>query len=305
MLDLTVVILTYNEERHIARCLENVKTIAKRIILVDCFSTDQTKQIAESMGAEVIEHPWPGNQAAQYNWFIDHVQVDTEWVLRLDADEYLLPELVSEFKERLPQLPADVTGIEFNRRHIFMGRWMKNGIYPVVFLRAYRKGCARYEERLMDEHITLLMGQSIHFDHDFCDHTLMPISDYCRKHLNYAEREAVELLDVEFNLSGKQIEGAAHKGEGTLGDQAAYKHRRKLAYVRKPLFWRAFAYFVFRYFAKGACWEGKAGFVFTFVQGWWYRTLVDVNIYEAKRECGADKDKLKDYIKRNWNISVN
>lgn len=303
-LDLTTVILTYNEEKHIRRCIENMMPISKRVILVDCFSKDKTKEIAEEMGAEVIEHAWPGNQSAQYNWFIDNVKVDTEWVIRMDADEYLLPELVEELKERLPGLPEDVTGIEFNRRHIFMGKWMKNGIYPIIFMRAYRNGCARYEERLMDEHLSLLRGRSVRFEHDFCDHSLMSLSEYCRKHVNYAEREAVELLDVEYNLSGQQDAGAAHKGGGQLGGQAESKHKRKLSYAKKPLFWRSFAYFCYRYFAKGSFLEGSAGFVFTFIQGWWYRTLVDANIYEAKRECGDDKTKLKEYIAREWGITL-
>jgi glycosyltransferase involved in cell wall biosynthesis len=269
---------------------------------VDCFSKDRTKEIATELGAEVIEHAWPGNQSAQYNWFIDNVEVNTEWVLRMDADEYLLPELVEEMKERIPLLPNDVTGIEFNRRHIFMDCWMKNGVYPIIFLRAYRKGCGRYEERLMDEHLSLLRGHSIHFDHDFCDHSLMTISEYCRKHVSYAEREAVELLDLEYNLSGKQEQGSAHKGNGQLGGQAESKHKLKKAYAKKPLFWRSFAYFIYRYFVKGSFLEGKAGFVFSFIQGWWYRTLVDVNIYEAKKACGEDKEKMKEYIKENWRI---
>ncbi len=302
MLDLTVVILTYNEERHIARCIEKVKLISKRILLVDCFSTDRTKEIAEGLGAEVIEHEWPGNQSEQYNWFVDNVEVTTEWVLRLDADEYLLPELMDELEERLPRLPEDVTGIEFNRRNIFMGKWVKKGIYPCAFLRAYRHGCGCCEERLVDEHLILLRGHSICFKHDFCDHSLITISEYCRKHVNYAEREAVEMLDVEFNLSGKQEEGAIHKGDGQLSSQAESKHKQKLSYAKKPLFWRSFVYFIYRYFIKGAIWEGKAGFVFTFIQGWWYRTLVDVNIYEAKKACGNDKEKLKKYIEDNWKI---
>ena len=120
MLDLSVIILTYNEELHIRRCLENVLPIAKKIYVIDCFSTDKTKEIASKLGAEVVEHEWPGNQAEQFNWALNNLPIDTRWVLRLDADEYLLPELVQELQEKLPTLPDDVTGIIFNRRHIFM-----------------------------------------------------------------------------------------------------------------------------------------------------------------------------------------
>lgn len=81
MLDITAIILTYNEEIHIRRCLENVKQFAKRIIVVDCFSKDKTCEIAIEMGAEVIQHEWPGNQAEQFNWLIDNVSIKTKWIL--------------------------------------------------------------------------------------------------------------------------------------------------------------------------------------------------------------------------------
>ena len=83
------------------------------------------------MGAEVVEHDWPGNQAAQFNWVLDNINIDTEWIFRLDADEYLTDELVEEIRTRLPKVSDDVTGIIFKRRHIFLDRWMKGGIYPV------------------------------------------------------------------------------------------------------------------------------------------------------------------------------
>ena len=89
MLDISVIILTLNEELHIRRCIENVRSIAKQIFVVDCFSTDRTVDIAKELGAEVHQHEWPGNQAAQFNWALENLPIATEWVLRLDADEYL------------------------------------------------------------------------------------------------------------------------------------------------------------------------------------------------------------------------
>ena len=182
MLDLSVIILTYNEELHIRRCLENVLPIAKKIYVIDCFSTDKTKEIASKLGAEVVEHEWPGNQAEQFNWALNNLPIDTRWVLRLDADEYLLPELVQELQEKLPTLPDDVTGIIFNRRHIFMGKWMRRGIYPVKLLRVFRYGKGMCEQRLMDEHIQLTEGRAVEFEHDFCDHNLNNLSWFCHKH---------------------------------------------------------------------------------------------------------------------------
>lgn len=300
MLDITVIVLTYNEELHIRRCLENIKLFTNNIYVVDCFSSDRTKNIAEKMGATVIEHEWPGNQAAQFNWALDNLLIETQWVLRLDADEYLLLDLVQELQEKLPLLPDDVTGIIFNRRHIFMGKWMRRGIYPVKLLRAFRYGKAMCEQRLMDEHIQLLEGRAVEFEHDFCDHNLNNLSWFCHKHINYAIREAVVLLDIELGLTGT----ASLDEKKKISSQALAKRMKKYKYARQPLFWRAFAYFCYRYFLKGACLDGKVGFIWTFLQGWWYRTLVDAKVYEIKQACGTDKQKIINFLKVEYGINL-
>lgn len=300
MLDLSVIILTYNEELHIRRCLENVLPFAKKVFVVDCFSTDKTKEIASHLGAVVVEHAWPGNQAEQFNWALDNLPIFTEWILRLDADEYLLPELVEELQEKLPTLPEDVTGIIFNRRHIFMGQWMRRGIYPVKLLRVFRHGKGMCEQRLMDEHIQLTEGRVVEFEHDFCDHNLNNLSWFCHKHVNYAIREAVDLLDMELDLTG-----AAESDNGKeISPQALAKRMKKHKYARQPLFWRSFAYFCYRYFLKGACLDGKVGFIWTFLQGWWYRTLVDAKVFEIKRQCGNDKEKIKALLRKEYGIRL-
>ena len=206
MLDITAIILTYNEEIHIRRCLENVKQFAKRIIIVDCFSKDKTCEIAKEMGAEVIQHEWPSTKyAGQFNWALENAAITTEWVLRLDADEYLMPNLIEELNEKLPKVRDGINGIILKRRHIFMGKWMKGGIYPVKLLRIFRYKKAICEKRLMDEHIQLLEGESIEFDYDFCDENMHDVSWFCHKHVDYAIREAVDMLDIELNLTGAAI----------------------------------------------------------------------------------------------------
>lgn len=302
MLDLSVIILTYNEEIHIRRCLENVCPFVKEVFLIDCFSTDRTIEIAEKYAnVMVLQHEWPNTKyAGQFNWGLQHAPISTKWVLRLDADEYLLPELIEELKAKLPSLPDDVNGIIFNRRHIFMDRWMKRGIYPVKMLRVFRYGKGMCEQRLMDEHIQLTEGRSVEFEHDFCDHNLNDLTWFCHKHVNYAIREAVDLLDIELGLTGA-AETDEHKN---ISHQAQAKRMKKHKYARQPLFWRSFAYFCYRYFLKGACLDGKVGFIWTFLQGWWYRTLVDAKIFEVKKACGNDREAIKEYIKRNWNICL-
>lgn len=301
MLDLTVVVLTYNEELHIRRCLENVAPIAKRVVIVDSFSTDKTLEIArEFPNVDILQNKWENNHAKQFNWGLDHANITTKWVLRLDADEYLTKELVEELEAKLPGLPEDVSGIVLKRRHIFLDKWMKRGIYPVKLMRIFRNGKGRCENRLMDEHIQLSEGRAVEFEHDFCDHNLNNLSWFCHKHVNYAIREAVDLLDIEFDLTGS----AATDDSKNISAQAIAKRRKKHAYARKPLFWRSTAYFLYRYILKGAFLEGKEGFLFSFIQGWWYRTLVDAKVLEIKRKTGGDRERIKALLAEEYGIRV-
>ncbi len=301
MLDLSVIILTYNEELHIRRCLENVTPFAKEVFIIDSFSTDRTLEIAREFGkVHILQNRWENNYAKQFNWGLEHADITTQWVLRLDADEYLMPELVRELQEKLPSIPDDVSGIIFNRRHIFMGKWMRRGIYPVKLLRVFRHGKGMCEQRLMDEHIQLTEGRAVEFEHDFCDHNLNNLSWFCHKHVNYAIREAVDLLDIELDLTG----AAETDSSKEISQQALAKRMKKHRYARQPLFWRSFAYFCYRYFLKGACLDGKIGFIWTFLQGWWYRTLVDAKVFEIKRQCGTDREKIKALLKRDYNITL-
>lgn len=300
MLDITVIILTYNEEIHIRRCLENVRMFAKEIFIIDSYSTDKTLEIAQEYGAIILQNKWENNHAKQFNWGLQNAPIRTKWVLRLDADEYLLPELVKELQSKLPSLPEDVTGIIFNRRHIFMEKWMKRGIYPVKLLRVFRYGKGMCEQRLMDEHIQLTEGRAVEFEHDFCDHNLNNLSWFCHKHVNYAIREAVDLLDIELDLTG----AAETDKNKNISRQAQAKRMKKHKYVRQPLFWRAFGYFVYRYIIKFGFLDGKEGFLWDFLQGWWYRTLVDAKVYEIKKACGSDKGKIKRFLQDKYNITL-
>ncbi len=297
MQDITVIILTYNEELHIRRCIENVNLFAKEVMLVDSFSNDRTVEIATSLGARVFQNKWENNHARQFNWGLQNLPISTGWILRLDADEYLLPELIQELTEKIELLPDNITGIVFNRRHIFLDKWMKRGTYPVKLLRLFRYKKAICEQRWMDEHIQLLEGDSVEFEHDMVDHNLNNLDHFIAKHTGYAIREAIDLLDLEYNISGSF-------DDMNLTGQAASKRRKKHKYARQPIIWRSFAYFIYRFIFKFGFLEGKEGFLWHFLQGWWYRTLVDANILEIKRACGADKEKIRTYIFKNYSIQL-
>lgn len=299
MLDLTVIILTYNEEIHIRRCLENVSPIAKKVIVVDSPSTDSTVDICHEFdNVEVVVHKYPGNQAEQFNWAIDNVKIDTQWVLRLDADEYLLPELIEELKVKLPNFDDDVAALSLPLARAYCGKILRHGIVNGIWItRIFRNGKARYEKRLMDEHLSV-QGKIVRVKHKFVDDNRLTIGQFTIKHEGYASREAALLLDAEYGLTDTSSMPQDHGKE--VEKKRAQKHR----YAKMPLFWRAFAYFIYRYIFKLGFLDGKEGFMWDFLQGWWYRTLVDAKIYEVKKACGNDKDAIKKFIRDKWGLSI-
>ena len=300
MLDLTVIILTFNEQLHIRRCLERISPVVKDVFIIDCFSTDKTLEIAgEYNNVRILQNKWV-NYATQFNWGLEHADIKTKWVLRLDADEYLTPELVEELEHKLPALSADVTGVVFPLRRVFLGRTIRRGMPVIKLMRLFQYGKASSEVRMMDEHIQLTEGHSVDFENEFADDNLNNLSWWTQKHVGYAIREAVDLLDMEYDLTG-----SAKSDEGKqLNEQALAKRMRKHKYARQPLFWRSFAYFCYRYFFRLGFLEGKEGFLWHFLQGWWYRTLVDAKVLEIKRACGDDKEKIRAHLKEHYNISI-
>jgi len=281
MADITVIILTFNEEIHIERCIGAVQPIAKHIYVVDSFSTDKTVEIVQSLGAKVWQHEFD-NYAKQFQWALDTLPVETEWVMRLDADEYPTPELIDELKKCLPQVRSPVNGINLKRRHIFWNRWIKHGTrYPLILLRIFRTGKGRIEQRWMDEHILLTEGKSMTCEHDFCDHNLNNISWWTGKHNRYATREAIDILNRKYHLFTIDISVVKNAGNSQAGVKRFIKEN---IYNRLPAFSGPLFYFLYRYFIRLGFLDGKEGLVYHFLQGFWYRFLVEAKVMELDRE---------------------
>lgn len=302
MLDITTVILTYNEELHIRRCLENVCEISKKVFVIDSPSTDRTVEICnEFPNVEVVVHKYPGNQAEQFNWALDNIQIDTEWILRLDADEYITCELKQELALKLPTLGSKVSAVVLPLGRAFMGRILKHGIVNgVSMIRLFRNRKVRYEQRLMDEHLQVLDGDTVTFENKFVDDNRNSLKYFIDKHNNYSSREAVVLLDAELGL----IDCTMESETAEYCEDILVKRLQKQRYAKMPLFWRAFGYFCYRYIVKFGFLDGKEGFCWDFFQGLWYRMLVDAKIYEIKKLCGNDKDAIKKYIRESYNITL-
>lgn len=272
--DISLIVLTYNEEIHLKRCLESVKDVVEDIFIVDSFSNDRTIEIAKEYGANVFKNKWPGDQSKQINWFLKKKLIKTTWVFRIDADEYILPELGKEIIENtLKHKKSDINGFVLKRRHIFLNKWIKyGGVYPTYILRIWKKDTGYWENRSMDEHFILNSGSSLVLKNDFVDHNLNDLSWWIAKHNNYSDREVNEYFKT-LNFS-KNL------------DKKTYKKRilKNNIYYKTPLFLRSFLYFIYRYFLLLGFLDGIKGIIWNFLQAYWYRSLVDFKIYEKKNK---------------------
>lgn len=290
MQDITVIILTYNEELHIERAISNAKKFAKEIFVVDSFSTDKTIEIAKRLGAQVFQHEFK-YQADQFNWALDNLPIETEWVFRLDADEYLTDELILEIKNTLDRTTKDngINGYTAPRLMMFLGKYIEHGIVPMIILRLFRYGYGRVEDKKMDEHIMLSEGSVGKLTNPFFDDNHNGLTWWTQKHNGYSTREALDLLATEYSIG-------TDNGVANTGEHSAYVRKMKLRYVRLPLFWRALAFFIYRYIFRLGFLDGKEGFLWHFLQGFWYRCLADAKVYEIKKNCNFNKEKIKQYV---------
>ena len=174
-LSLAAIVLTYNEEIHIGRCLRSLRGLCDEIFVVDSYSTDRTQEVARMFGAQILQNTFV-SQATQLKWALEHINTRAVWMIRLYSDEVIEDDLAQEIKSKLPQLDPGIAGVHLNRKHIFMNRWIRHGgRYPLHLLRIWRRGSATVEDRLMDEHMLVKGGRTIRFSGGFLDHNLHDI----------------------------------------------------------------------------------------------------------------------------------
>ncbi len=156
---LSAVIITFNEERNIARCIDSLEGVADEIVVVDSFSKDSTKEICELKGVIFIENPFEGH-IQQKNFAIDKASYD--WVLSLDADEALSPELRKSILEVKEQ--ASFQGYRMNRLTNYCGHWVKHcGWYPDTKVRLISKHHARWTGVNPHDRLDMLNGEETGF----------------------------------------------------------------------------------------------------------------------------------------------
>lgn len=277
-LDLTAVIIAFNEALHIARCISRLRGLASRVVVIDSYSTDGTVEIAQSLGAEVIQHPFV-NHAAQFNWGVEAANVQTAWVLRIDADEYLDEEGMRSVRAAILGAEQQVSAFAMRRGVVFQEKRIRFGGISQVFLtRIWRSGLAKVEARWMDEQVLVARGETKRISRGaIIDENLNDIGWWTSKHNGYTTRQMIQSMLVELDRAGSI-------DLSQLNQQVRRKRiLRERIYAPAPLFFRAIAYFLYRYILGLGFLDGRSGFLFHFFQGLWNFFLVDVKIYEARK----------------------
>jgi glycosyltransferase involved in cell wall biosynthesis len=291
MTSVAVVILTHNEALHIGRAIASVRPFATQIFVVDSGSTDETVALARAADAWVLSNPWT-NYAVQFQWAMDNAPITADWVLRLDADEVVEADLAQTIANELGELPNEVSGITFDRKHIFMGRWIRHGgRYPLRLLRLFRRGKAHVEQRWMDEHIVVENGRIMHFAGGFADHNLNDLTFFTAKHNGYATREAMDVLNRRHGLAQSDT---SFDAKAVSRNVAVTRWLKLHVFNALPFAVSTPAYFLYRYIFQLGFLDGREGLIYHFLQGFWYRFLVGAKVAELERgltQCATPEAK--------------
>ena len=274
---LTIIILTKNEEIHITRAIKSAQKITSNVYVIDSDSTDETASLVLKLGAKLFNASFD-RFSDKLNWCINVLDINTPWVLRLDADEYIDNKHVQVLFNSLFNIDNEVSGIYLRRQLWFMNQHIKfGGLYPNYSLRMWRNKSVICESRELDEHLILKYGTSLKIKADIIDNPLTSISHWVSKHNNYSKLEANNIMFGSIDRIERQID------DNLFGKSPERKRwfKNKL-YNKMPLFIRPFGYYIYRYIFLLGFLDGIPGFLYHFYHAFWYRLLIDSVIFEKK-----------------------
>lgn len=274
------IILTLNEEQHLPRLLDSIASLNASTFVLDSGSTDQTKNIVQKYNAELKIHEFE-NHPKQWDFAINNFQILTPWIIGLDADQIVTPELLQQLQEFKDEDYLHVNGIYFNRKNFFKGQWIKyGGFYPKYLLKMFRKNVGYSDLNENMDHRFIVSGETVIWKKGhILEENLKEnqISFWIEKHNRYSDLVAQE-----------EVERLNYLREHTIKPNFFGSPDQKNAYLKKlwwklPLGLRPFLYFTYRLIYKLGILDGSKGILFHFLQGFWFRLMVDVKIKEIMK----------------------
>ena len=263
-LPVSVIIPARNEARNLPRCLESLASVGE-IYLIDSQSADDTARIAESHGAKVVQFHYRGGWPKKRQWAMDTLPFAHDWILLLDADEVLTPELAAEIRSAMQASDVNVYYIALEM--YFLGRRLRHSGASFWKLSLFRKGLGRFECRLQDqttsmadmevhEHV-IVNGPTRRLQHPLVHHNVESLDRYIQKHNEYSNWEARVWLDG--NKNEEQIQPSLW---GTQAQRRRWLRRHFFELPGSPVL-----FFLYKYFARLGFLDGVPGFIYCVFQG--------------------------------------
>lgn len=282
----SVLIPAKNEESNLPACLASLAR-ADEIFIVDSQSTDKSAEIAKSYGANIVQFNFNGRWPKKKNWSLDNLPFRNEWVLIVDCDERITPELWTEIAQAIQN--QEYAGYYLNRRVFFLGKWIRHGgKYPDWNLRLFKHKLGRYEnlntedipntgDNEVHEHV-ILQGKVGYLKNDMLHEDFRDLYHWLERHNRYSNWEA----RVYFNLlTGQGDSGTI--GANLFGDAVQRKRFLKKVWVHLPF--KPFLRFVLFYIIQRGFLDGKAGYIYGRLLSQ-YEYQIGVKLYEL-RNCGG------------------
>ena len=275
------IILTYNEEIHLSRLLASIQSLDAPVFVLDSGSTDETIAIAEKFGASVLQHPFE-NHPKQWDYALKNFPVQTPWVICLDADQVVTPELNERLRTFREEDYPDTDGIYFNRKNFFKGRWVKHGGYsPFYLLKMIRFGKGHSDLNENMDHRLIVPGKTIIWkDSYLLEENLKEnnISFWIAKHNRYSDLVAHEEVERMMQLRSQTIKPHFW---GSPDERTAWL---KSLWWQMPRYVRPMLYFIYRIIFQLGILDGRTGVIFHFLQAFWFRLIVDIKIDEILKQ---------------------
>jgi glycosyltransferase involved in cell wall biosynthesis len=290
---LTIIILTFNEERNVPELIGQLEDFSYPIFVVDSYSTDATLDYLIDNKITYVQHEFI-NYSKQRNWAQANNPFKTDWVLHLDADERLTPELILWLNETFPIVSNQFEGFMFGRRAIFMDRWIKS--HYNYHLRLYKTAYGKCEEKAYDQHYILNGRSCLVKKADMTSKVCDNLNEFVAGHNKWAFLEAIDIVN-------KRSSGEV-KNKFTGSPIETTRWLKNNVFQKTPLFLRSFAYFIYRYLFKLGFLEGKEGLIFHILQAFWFRFLVDAKVYELKKGMSTKQCSLAELLRTEYNYTL-
>jgi glycosyltransferase involved in cell wall biosynthesis len=276
-LPISLIILTFNEEKNIRACLQSVVGRVNQIFVVDSFSTDNTLAICQEFNIPVIQNKFE-NYSIQRNWAFKNLEITNTWIMNIDADHRVSEDFWADLNQKFKVgIKANINGYMAPRRTMFLDTFVKyGGHYPIYQGVVFRKGFGQCEEKEYDQHF-VIDGDTEIVKGDIIDIITESLSVFTLRHDKWSTLEANDAIALKNDIAKKLVKADKN------GNPMEQRRYQRMKYYSYPLFLRVFIYFFYRFIIRGGFRDGKIGMIFHFLQGFWFRFLVDAKIYEMQK----------------------